>query len=64
MIKLKKKYRLLWNDKKVIVSDHTREYEKSSATSINDKANYFESDSIEEVEIKIISEELTPKVIY
>jgi hypothetical protein len=49
---LTKTYRLVWGDDKHLFMDPCIQYSPNSITKTN-SSNYFESDSIEEIEYKI-----------
>jgi len=58
-MKLTKRYRLLWTNELKIDNRYNEEHAIISVTHINDNANYFESDLLEDIEAKIIELGLT-----
>lgn len=61
-IKLTKKYRIYWSSDKILPEGYSEPNKLSTVTYINDKFwNWFESNSIEELDNKIDSENLKIK---
>ena len=57
---LKKKYRLWWDENKIIQNEHKEDY-TNSVTHCGHQG-YYESDNYADIEAKIKSEKLTTKV--
>ena len=51
-MKLTKKYRLIWNDKKEIVNDPSADY-TGTTTEVGEGLTAFESDNVEDIVNKI-----------
>lgn len=49
---LTKRYRIIWNDKKEMICDPCADY-SGTATVVGEGMNYFESDSMKDIEDKI-----------
>lgn len=58
---LTKKYRLVWGDDKVLISDPFQEYPSNTETIVGAGMNAYESQTIPTIENKIASEGLTFK---
>lgn len=56
---LTKKYRLVWNDDKVLISDPFQEYPSNTETIVGYGMSGYEAQTILTIENKITSERLT-----
>jgi len=57
-MKLTKKYRLIWDDEKKLLFDPYHDW-SGTETTPGDGRSFFESDNIQDIEAKIIEENLS-----